>query len=504
MDVGSHVSIEDLVAVGRFKEKVRVSEETLRRIERSRSIVEKIMSEKKTVYGINTGLGDLVNVRLSDEDVDKLQENLVLSHCAGFGDPLDEEIVRGMMFLRAVALAKGYSGVRPIVVERLVDFLNENVVPYVPEKGSVGASGDLSPLAHIASVLIGKGYVLVDGKKMEASEFLKKKNIKPLKLKAKEGLALINGTQAMTSIAGFVVRDSLRLLKVATLVSAMSIDALKGSTTPFDERIHSIRPHPGQIEVASWLRKFLEGSEIRMSHINCPKVQDAYTLRTVPQVYGAILDTLRYTKEVLEREMNSVTDNPLIFEDGDVLSGGNFHGEPVALVSDFVSIALTDLGNMIERRIDRLLNPKVNEGLPPFLAFGKPGLNTGYMIFQYSAAALSNENKVLSHPASADSIPTSAYQEDHVSMGMNSALKLKKVFENLLSILSIEALVSAIAVDSRRPLRSSRIIEDFKEEILKLVEHRSGDDLFWDDFMRVREYLEKIVKGREDPTPDID
>ncbi len=498
MDVGAHVDLEDLVRVGRFGERVEISEDTRKKLERSREIVERILKSEKAVYGINTGFGALVNTRIPPEDLEALQRNIVLSHSAGFGPPLSKEIVRGMIFLRALSLSKGFSGVRPVIVEKLVEMLNKGIHPYVPEKGSVGASGDLAPLAHVASVLIGRGYVIENGKPVKALDALKRKGMEPLVLEEKEGLALVNGTQAMTSIAGFVVRDSLRLLKMATYVSAMSVDALMGSTDPFKEKIHQLRPHPGQMKVARILYDSIEGSQIRESHRNCSRVQDAYTLRAIPQVYGAVLDVLEYAKGVLETEMNSVTDNPLVFPDGEVLSGGNFHGEPVALISDFVSIALTDLGNMIERRINRLLDPKLNEGLPAFLAGGKEGLNSGYMLFQYTAAAICNENKVLSHPASSDSIPTSACQEDHVSMGMNSARKLLRIFENVLELVSIESLLSAVALDMRKPLMSSEILESLKKEILKRVLFRNGDELFWEDFMRVREYVEGLVKGVSD------
>ena len=495
MQIRGEIDLEDLVRVGRFRERVELSGEAIKRMEASREIVEKTLKEGRAVYGVNTGFGALVNVRISGEELEELQRNIVLSHSAGFGKPMPEEVVRGAIFLRAVSLSKGFSGVRPIVVEKLLELINEDICPYVPEKGSVGASGDLAPLAHVAAVLMGEGMILSDGKPIRARDFLESKGFEPIVLKEKEGLALVNGTQFMTSIAGFVVRDSMRLLKLATLIAAMSIDALLGSTDPFRRELHEIRPHPGQMEIARVLYESIEGSSIRESHRNCMRIQDAYTLRTVPQVYGAVLDTLSYAKSVIEREMNSVTDNPVVLPSGEIISGGNFHGEPIALVSDFVSIALTDLGNMIERRIDKLLNPKVNEGLPPFLARGKEGLNSGYMLFQYTAAAICNENKILSHPASSDTIPTSAYQEDHVSMGMNAARKSMRVLENLIDLVSIEALLASVALELRKPLETSRTLRKLKDEILSVVHHTDGDDFFWEDFMRVREIVEEKVKG---------
>ena len=492
IDVGTHVTVEDVVRVGRFKEKVFVSKETMEKLEKSRRVVEEILEKGKAVYGINTGFGALANVRISPEDLDLLQRNILLSHSAGVGEPLEEEIVRGMMFLRVVSLSKGFSGVRPVVVEKIVDFLNEGITPYVPSKGSVGASGDLAPLSHTFLPLIGEGFVLRDGKPVKASVVLKEKGISPISLKEKEGLALVNGTQAMSSILSFVVRDSKRLIKLATHVFSISFEALRGKRDPFDPRVHRLRPHPGQRLVAELVWDLTEGSEIERDP---EKVQDAYTIRTVPQVYGAVLDTVLYAEEVLEREINSVTDNPLVFPEGDAISGGNFHGEPVALVADFLSIALTDLGNMMERRIDRILNPKTSEGLPPFLASGKEGLNSGYMLFQYTAAALCNENKVLSHPSSSDTIPTSAYQEDHVSMGMNAALKVGKILENLITILSIEAMISVRALEFRGMENAPSRVGELAGEISKLMEKRNGDNLFWEDLMRVREFVEREVKG---------
>lgn len=495
MDVGTHISVEDVVKVGRFKEKVEISEETRKKLEKSREVIDRIANSDRAVYGVNTGLGALANVRISHEKLKDLQKNLLMSHAAGYGEPLDEEIVRGMMFLRAVSLSKGFSGVRPVVVEKIVEFLNKDIVPYVPSRGSVGASGDLAPLAHTFLPIIGMGYVLKDGKAFLAEKLLEKRNIKPLNLREKEGLALINGTQVMSSLVSFVIRDSFRLLKLATMTFSISFEALRGRRDAFDPRVHSLRPHPGQMEISKIVWRLTEDSKIERDE---SKVQDAYTLRTVPQVYGAVLDTLNYAKEVMTREINSVTDNPLIFPEGEAISGGNFHGEPVALVADFLAIALTDLGNMIERRIDRILNPKTNENLPAFLASGEEGLNSGYMIYQYTAASLCNENKVLASPASADTIPTSAYQEDHVSMGMTSALKLRRILENLEAILAIEIMISSIALKKRGLGSAAPKVRELALKVLDMMKISNHDDFFWENFQRVLSFVKGEVEGKRE------
>ncbi|QIV77843.1 histidine ammonia-lyase [Fervidobacterium pennivorans] len=484
---GEHLTLEDVHLVSRKYAHVGISLEAYEKIKKSREIVERFLNIGKPIYGVNTGFGALANIRISKEKLKELQRNVILSHSAGIGNYLPEDFVRAIILIRANALAKGLSGVRPMVVEKLVELLNKKITPAVPEIGSVGASGDLAPLSHIAMVLIGEGKIVRDGKAVlfNPSDY----GFQPIHLEEKEGLSLINGTQFMAAHLALIVRDLERLMKIATLVAASSVDVLLGTPAAFDERIQLARPHPGQIKIAQMLREFLDGSQIRESHKNCGKVQDAYTLRTIPQVYGAVLDIIQWVKEVVQREINSATDNPLIFED-EVISGGNFHGEPLALCADYLSIALTSMGNMIERRIDRLLNPKVNEGLPPFLAGGEEGLNSGYMIWQYTAAALCNENKVLSHPASADSIPTSAYQEDHVSMGANAVRKLRKILENVVSLVSIEAMLVSVALDSRRPLRSSCKIEEFYGRIDVRL---SQDRYFGDNYEKVREEILKEV-----------
>lgn len=486
---GNSLTIEDVYNVAFKGEKVEISPETIILLRKSRKELENHQLTK-TIYGVNTGFGILANKKVSPEKIEELQFNIVRSHAAGVGDPLTSELVRAIMVIRANSLCKGYSGVRPVVVERIVDFLNHGITPVVPEQGSVGASGDLAPLAHIALALLGEGEVFYKGEKLATSEVLKSLNIKPLTLASKEGLSLLNGTAFMAGIASCAVHTVEKLFDEALTVAAMSVDALKGSTSPFDLRVHRARPHKGQIFVAKKLLEALEGSEIRRAHLDCDRVQDPYTLRTIPQVYGAVYDTIQYVKKVLEIEINSATDNPLIFENGDAISGGNFHGEPIALVMDFLSIALTDMANMIERRIDRLVNPKLND-LPPFLTNGEDGLNSGYMLWQYTAAALASENKTLAHPASADSIPTSGFQEDHVSMGAWGARKLWKIVDNWSQIISIEALLAYRAMCFRKPLKSGKRIEELFSKFQEILTDHDKDRYFGEEFKAALSLLKK-------------
>ncbi len=486
---GEHLSLKDLYNVAFNHERVEIGEGTeALLLERRRFLEEE--SKKHTIYGVNTGFGILADKRISPDDLETLQRNIVLSHAAGIGEPIAEELVRAIMLVRANSLCKGFSGIRPDIVLQLVEMLNRGVLPLVPSKGSVGASGDLAPLAHIAMGMIGQGKCVYEGRTMDSAEALSRAGLMPIVLKSKEGLSLLNGTAFMAGIGGCAAFMAREVFEQAIEVSAMAVDALMGSTSPFDERVHAARPHPGQSYVAKRLRDCLEKSEIRTSHLKCDRVQDAYTLRTIPQVYGAVLDTIEYVCSVLEREINSATDNPLIFENGDAISGGNFHGEPVALAMDFLSIALTDMGNMIERRIDRLVNPKLND-LPPFLTTGKEGLNSGYMIWQYTAAALASENKTLAHPASADSIPTSGFQEDHVSMGAWGARKLWTILDNLTSLISIEALLAFRALGFRHPKRSGPSIEELFGQISAVVPQYLEDCYFGGEFEEVRTLLLK-------------
>ncbi len=475
---GENLTIEDVIRVSRHGEKVEYEEKAMEKVKEGRTRLEKMIAGDSVIYGINTGLGDLVKVRIEKSDLKKLQKNLVRSHSSGVGEEMPEEVVRGAMLIRANSLLQGYSGVRPAVIEKLIEFLNLKITPVVPKFGSVGASGDLAPLAHVALALIGEGEVKYEGKIRDTGEVLNELGIEPLILEEKEGLALLNGTAVMASYASIALYDSYSVFKDSLVSFAMSFEALRGTDKALDERIMKVRPHPGQIRVAEILRTLLKDSEI-VKKAREEKVQDAYSLRCTPQVYGAVLDTLNYVRSVVEREINSVTDNPLIFEEP--LSGGNFHGEPIALAMDFLAIAMTDLGNMVERRIARLIDHHLSN-LPHFL-MEKSGLNSGFMIPQYTAAALCNRNKILAYPASADTIPTSANQEDHVSMGMNSALKLREIVENVKYIVGIEYLTANQALHIAG--HSARAVAEAMKAID--VEKFEEDAVF-------SEYIEKIKR----------
>ena len=443
---GNSLTITDVVKVSRNYEPVKLADRAVGKIVKSREFVEKLLKENKIVYGINTGFGELANRFISAEDSAKLQENLIRSHSVGVGQPLTEDVARGIVLLRANALSKGHSGVRKELIEFLIQLLNKRVYPYIPSQGSVGASGDLAPLAHLALVITGEGECIESDKRRPAADILEEKGLKPIKLLAKEGLGLINGTQVMASIGCLVKEDSELLLKNAQVAGSMSLEALKGTARAFDEKIHALRPYPGQVQIAANIRKLIAGSEIIASHVNCEKVQDAYTLRCMAQVLGPIADTLDYAGKVLSIEINSATDNPLIFpEEEEVISGGNFHGEPLAFILDYMCIALSEIASISERTIDRMVNPHVS-GLPPFLS-RKSGLNSGFMIAQYTAAALVSENKVLAHPSSVDSIPTSAGQEDHVSMGLIAARNAAEIVKNVQQVMAIEMMCAAQGID---------------------------------------------------------
>jgi len=425
----------------------------------SRAVVDRLVAANETAYGINTGFGKLASVRISAEQVRQLQINLVRSHACGIGTPLSIPETRAMMLLRANALAKGLSGVRPIVVETLCAMLNAGVHPVSPSQGSVGASGDLAPLAHLALGMIGEGLAEHRGETLPAAEALRRAGIQPLVLAAKEGLTLLNGTQHMTAVGGLAILDSEETALVADIAGALSLEALKGTVRAFDERVVAARPHPGQIAVARFLRALLADSAIAESHKDCGKVQDPYSLRCMPQVHGASRDVIAFARTVLEREAGSSTDNPLVFPDGEeMISGGNFHGQPVALALDAAAMAVAELANISERRVEQLVNPHLSSGLPPFLA-PDSGLNSGFMIAQVAAASLVSENKVLAHPASVDSIPSSAGREDHVSMGATSALKLHMIHDHVRNVLAIELLCAAQGIDLRRPLTTTKPLE---------------------------------------------
>jgi histidine ammonia-lyase len=440
------MTLEDLVAIAREGSGVRLKRESEERITRARELVEKWVRQGKTIYGVTTGFGALSDVAISREDTERLQENIIMSHSAGVGDFLDGETVRAVIAIRIKELARGHSGIRLETVHRLQELLNRGIYPVVPEKGSVGASGDLAPLAHLSLVLLGKGEAFYRGQRMPGGEALKRGGIQPLRLEAGEGLALVNGTQVMTAIGGLAVYDASRLSKMADIAAAMSLEVLMGTNVEFDPRIHQVKPHPGQIAAADNMRRITQNSEIISSHRDCSRIQDAYTLRCSPQVHGASKDAIAFARNVVETEMNSSTDNPLIFEEsGEFLLGGNFHGQHVALAMDFLGMAISELGNIAERRIERLVNPQLS-GLPAFLVTNG-GINSGFMIAQYTAAALVSENKVLSHPACVDSIPTSANKEDHVSMGTISARKCRDIVKNTEHVIAIELLCGAQAMD---------------------------------------------------------
>jgi histidine ammonia-lyase len=460
----------------------------------SRRVVERMIREKRAVYAVTTGVGSLSTEHIEPALARALQLNVVRSHACGVGEPLSVAETRGLLLLRANTLAAGLSGIRPLVADLLCEMLNRRLHPVVPSRGSVGASGDLAPLAHVACTLIGEGELTADSdftarsRPRPALVTLRKAGLKPLVLEAKEGISLVNGTQAMLSVGLLALRQAEILVDTADVAGALSLDALRGSPAAFDERLHRARPHPGQLETARNLARLNRGSGIRESHRDCPRVQDAYSLRCMPQVHGAVRDALSFSRPVFEIEMNSATDNPLVFtEESEVLSGGNFHGQPVATALDLMAIALTQLGGISERRIDRMVNPLTSE-LPPFLA-GKPGLESGLMMAQVTAAALASENKVLAHPASVDSIPTSGNKEDYVSMGMAAALKLRPILANVTSILAIELLTASHALDRLAPLKTGTLAEKARRLVRKAAAPLREDRAHAPDIARVAEQL---------------
>jgi histidine ammonia-lyase len=444
---GSTLTLEDVVAVAKNAAPVCIAAAALERMERSRRQVEQAMTGSKPVYALNTGVGLLANIRLDENEIETMQVNLIRSHCCGVGAPLETAVVRGMMLIRANVLAKGFSGIRPVVAERICDLLNHGITPVIPSRGSVGASGDLAPLAHMALVLIGEGRAEYKGKILPTAACFEQAGIAPLTLQGKEGISLLNGTQAMLSIGCLCLHELEQLFTSAQTTAALSIEALRGTEAAFDQRLHAARPHLGQGLSAHHLTQLLHGSPIPRTHGEGSRIQDAYCLRCIPQVHGAVWDTLAHARHVFEIELNSATDNPLVF-DGAILSGGNFHGAPLALALDFLAIALCQLAGISERRTERLLNPSLNEGLPAFLA-SKPGLESGLMMAQVTAAALVAELRVLASPASTGSIPTSGNQEDFVSMGMTSALKLEQAVTLSRMVIAIELLAATRALDLR-------------------------------------------------------
>ncbi|SDY61039.1 histidine ammonia-lyase [Proteiniborus ethanoligenes] len=444
---GNSLRIEDIVHVARNNYEVQLSTDAIDKVIKSRELVDRFVNEEKVVYGITTGFGKFSDVVISKKEARTLQRNLIISHSCGVGEPLDEEIVRGVMLLRANALAKGYSGIRLETLNTLIEMLNKGVHPVIPEKGSLGASGDLAPLSHMVLVMLGEGEAFYKGARMSGKEAMEKANVPTIELTSKEGLALINGTQVMTAIGALAVYDAINISKMADVSAAMTVEALNGIVTAFDEKVHQVRPHEGQINTAKNLLRILQDSKMTTEQGQI-RVQDAYVIRCLPQIHGASKDAIKYVKEKVEIEINSATDNPLIFEDvEEVISGGNFHGQPMAISFDFLGIALAELANVSERRLERLVNPALS-GLPAFLV-KNGGLNSGFMIVQYSAASLVSENKVLAHPASVDSIPSSANQEDHVSMGTIAARKARAILDNARKVLSMELLGACQAIDLR-------------------------------------------------------
>lgn len=451
---GSPLTLADVVAVAHCNADVEVGQDLARRMAPARALVESIISNNEVAYGITTGFGALSHTRIPTTQASELQYDLVRSHASGVGDLLKPPTVRAMLLLRARTLAQGYSGARPVVVERLVEFLRRDLLPAIPDRGSVGASGDLAPFAHLALPLVGEGFFLVDGRRVAAAGVLDAEGLLPIQLEPKEGLSLLNGTEGMLAQGCLAVHRARLLADAADAACALSVEALMGSSRPFEARVHQLRPHPGQIHSARVIAGLLDGSPIGASHKDdfSHRVQDAYSLRCAPQVHGSVRDTIDHAATVFERELGSVVDNPIVFaDDGDVISAGNFHGQPLAFVLDFLAIAMTELGSISERRTDRILDPERSCGLSPFLAT-RPGVDSGYMLAQYTAAALVAENRVLSHPASVESIPTSGSQEDHVSMGWGAGRKLNDVLRNTANVIAVELVCAAQGCEQRAPL----------------------------------------------------
>jgi histidine ammonia-lyase len=490
---GQQLTLQQIVDVAEGREGVALAADARARVDQARQVVQDIVTQGRTVYGVNTGFGKLSDVSIDRSDLIQLQLNLVRSHSVGLGQPLSEAEARAMLLLRANVLAAGFSGARPLVIDTLVAMLEKGVTPVIPEKGSVGASGDLAPLAHLALSAIGEGEAFYQGERMAAAAALERAGIAPLKLEVKEGLALLNGTQAMGAVGALALQRAEKLVCLADVAGAMALEALKGTPVAFDERIHAVRPHSGQVEVAAHLRRLLRDSDIRESHLmGDPRVQDAYSLRCMPQVHGAVRTALNHAKQIVEIESGSATDNPLVFSDtGEVLSGGNFHGAPLALVFDYAAIALTDLMSITERRIDRLVNPDSNEGLPPFLT-AQPGISSGFMMLQVTAVALLNEAKVLAHPASIDNVPTDGGKEDHVSMGMTSATKLREIVKLAELSTAIELMTGAQALEYLKPLKPGRGVLQAYEIVRGLVAPLTQDRSMSGDIEKMRA---AIVRG---------
>ncbi|CCJ34245.1 histidine ammonia-lyase [Caloramator australicus] len=501
---GHHLTIQDVVNVARNGYYVELSDDAKLRVEKARALVDKFVQDERVEYGITTGFGKFAEVVISKEDAKRLQRNLIVSHACAVGDEFDTEIVRAIMLLRANALSKGHSGVRLSTLQTLIDMLNKGVHPVIYEKGSLGASGDLAPLSHMVLVMIGEGEAYYQGERLSGEEALKRAGLEKVELVEKEGLALINGTQVMTAIGALAVYDAINLAKASDIIASMTVEALRGITDAYYHRVHEVRPQIGQLKCSRNLLRILEGSSLTTRQGEL-RVQDAYTLRCIPQIHGASKDAIEYVKRVIEIEINSATDNPLIFEDEmRVISGGNFHGQPVALAMDFLGIAVSELANVSERRIERLVNYQLND-LPAFLT-KKGGLNSGFMIAQYSAASLVSENKVLAHPASVDSIPSSANQEDHVSMGTTAARKARSIIYNVSRVLGIEYLAAAQAIDFRGDFKLGRGTEVAYKLIRKEIEHLDEDRVMYIDINKASRLVDSgtLVKEVEDKIGEIE
>lgn len=508
---GHSLTLEAFVAAARFHASVEIADSAMKAMEKSRALTEKIAAEKRVAYGITTGFGDFATVAVPEEMSNQLSTNLILSHCTGTGEPYADEVVRGMMLLRANAICVGVSGVRPLLVEILTEMLNKNVTPVVPQKGSLGASGDLAPLSHMGLVLLGRGEAMYRGEKLSGAEAMKRAGIQTVEtLVCKEGLGITNGTCAMTSVGALNLYDTLCAAQLADMVSSLSLTALTGQLDAFQERMHTVRGHAGQIRVARNIRNLTEGCEI-LKNSQGDRVQDAYALRCIPQVHGGIRDALEYVKSKVDIELNAVTDNPMIFpEDEAVISGGNFHGEPMALAFDFLGIACSELADISERRTERMVNSALSNGLTPFLTT-KPGVNSGFMIVQYSAASMVSENKVLAHPASVDSIPSSANQEDMVSMGTTAARKSGWILQNTLSVLALELMTACQAIDIRRRKGThgtglSPVQEAVFEHVRKQVDFYEIDREIWPDIKAVESMVRtgELLKIVLETVPDFE
>ncbi|MGO4888968.1 histidine ammonia-lyase [Anaerobacillus sp. MEB173] len=486
---GQSLTFPELKRVLLDNEQVSASEESMNKVKASRKAVEKIVANEKVIYGITTGFGKFSDVFINKDDVEALQLNLIYSHACGVGDPFPEIVSRAMVVLRANALLKGFSGVRPVVIDQLLKLVNAGIHPVIPQQGSLGASGDLAPLSHLALVLIGEGEVFYKGERTNAMKALTSEGIFPITLTAKEGLALINGTQAMTAMGVVAYLEAEKMALQSEMIAALTLEGLQGIIDAFDEDIHLARGYQEQVDVAKRMRAYLADSELttRQGEI---RVQDAYSLRCIPQVHGATWQTLNYVKEKLEIEMNAATDNPLIFDDGEkVISGGNFHGQPIAFAMDFLKIAMAELANISERRIERLVNPQLND-LPPFLS-PEPGLQSGAMIMQYVAASLVSENKTLAHPASVDSIPSSANQEDHVSMGTIGSRHAYQIIQNVRRVLAIEAICGMQACEIRGKEKMSTATKVFLEEGRKITPFIAADRVFANDIEAITTWLKE-------------